>query len=109
MAGLRASPPTFLGGHEVRQIRDLQTGEATTLSTGARRPIDLPTSNVLAWDLVGGHRVLARPSGTEPKLKFYFEARAAMAPGEALPEAIARAEAIIDTLQADVLARAGVS
>lgn len=109
MAGLRADPPGSLGGFAVVRVRDILEGEARDLRTGAREPIDLPASNVLAFDLEQGHRVLARPSGTEPKLKFYFEARAALGEGEALSTAMARAEAVMDRLQADLLGRLGIA
>lgn len=109
MAALRAHPPESLGGFAVLRVRDILAGEAHDLRTGARQPIDLPRSNVLAFDLEAGHRVLARPSGTEPKLKFYFEARAELDEGEALAEAMARAEATMDALQAELLGRLGVA
>lgn len=83
MADLRRAPPTDFGGTPVVAARDL------ALPT---RP-DLPTADVLAWDLEGGGRVLARPSGTEPKIKFYFEAREPVAEGEPLAAADARAKA----------------
>jgi phosphomannomutase len=109
MAGLRAEPPASLGGRAVRRIRDIQTGEARTLATGATAPIHLPRSNVLAFDLEGGCRVLARPSGTEPKLKFYFEATEQLSDGEPLAQARARAEAVITALEADLLERLGLA
>ncbi len=107
MDALRADPPRSIGGVAVRRIRDIETGEALDLQTGAKTPIRLPTSNVLAFDMAEGCRVLARPSGTEPKIKFYFEATADLAEGEPLSAAKARAEARIGALAADLMARVG--
>ncbi|MCB9524505.1 MAG: phospho-sugar mutase [Myxococcales bacterium] len=107
MDGLRREPPKVLAGVAVAQIRDILTGEARS-ADGAVTPIDLPSSNVLAFDLANGSRVLARPSGTEPKIKFYFEVRSTLGAGEALAAGEARAGTELDALQADFLAQAGV-
>lgn len=93
MQTLRAEPPTALGGCAVRQVRDLLKGWE-----------DLPPSNVLGYDLEGGHRALVRPSGTEPKLKIYVEARAALAGDDDLDAARTRAEALAEAIEADVVA-----
>jgi len=108
MATLRADPPASLGGHAVARRRDVLLGETLDMATGSVTSLDLPRSNVLAFDLAQGHRVLARPSGTEPKLKFYFEAKDAPGADEPLTASLARAEAIIDRLQADLLAHTGL-
>ncbi len=49
---------------------------------GATQQLALPKSNVLAWELAGGSRVTLRPSGTEPKIKVYFEWRESLTAGE---------------------------
>lgn len=108
MDGLRASPPTTLAGATVHTVRDVQTGLATATATGATRDLGLPASNVLAFDLDDGGRILARPSGTEPKVKFYFEVKAPLAKGEPLAAAEARAAARMAELEAAFLAHAGV-
>ena len=69
MNALRSAPPTDLAGQRVVRIRDVLLGESLDVISGAKEPIELPTSNVLAFDLETGSRVLVRPSGTEPKLK----------------------------------------
>jgi phosphomannomutase len=63
---------------------------------------------VVAYELEGGSRVTLRPSGTEPKIKFYFELRESPAPGEPMADAKARATKRLDELEAAflVLARA---
>lgn len=105
MAGLRAKPPTALGGVPVARVRDILVGEARVVGTGAVEPIALPRSNVLAFDLADGGRVLARPSGTEPKIKFYFEVRSPLSGGVALATAEGEARSRLDALQADLLAQ----
>ncbi len=109
MAELRQAPPDAIAGRRVRRIRDVQAGTATDLASGQVAALDLPQSNVLAFDLDAGCRVLARPSGTEPKLKLYFEARLAVAPGEAPAATRTRAQGVLAELQADMLARMGLS
>lgn len=108
MDRLRAAPPTMLAGATVQTIRDVQTGLATDTATGSTRKLNLPRSNVLAFDLDDGGRVLARPSGTEPKVKFYFEVRAPLAPGEPLSAAEERASARMTALESAFLSHAGI-
>ena len=109
MARLRAAPPKTLGGLAVLRIRDIDQGEARDLTTGAVTPIDLPRSIVLAFDLAEGCRVLARPSGTEPKIKFYFEAILPVPAGATLASVAADADVRIAALRADLLAQAGLA
>lgn len=71
MAGLRHNLPTSLGGIKVREIRDYQFSQTTDMSTGERKAISLPKSDVLQFITVDGDVISARPSGTEPKIKFY--------------------------------------
>jgi len=71
MAGLRHHLPTSLGGIKVREIRDYQLSQTTDMSTGERKAISLPKSDVLQFITVDGDVISARPSGTEPKIKFY--------------------------------------
>ncbi|MGJ1334450.1 phospho-sugar mutase [Sphingobacterium siyangense] len=71
MNGLRHNLPTTLGGIKVREIRDYQLSQTTDMSTGEQRAISLPKSDVLQFITVDGDVISARPSGTEPKIKFY--------------------------------------
>jgi len=73
MSSLRTRPPTKIAGSDVVLLRDLQSRVALDCKTGASWPVPLPPSNVLEFTLACGTRVLARPSGTEPKIKFYVE------------------------------------
>jgi phosphomannomutase len=106
MDRLRASRPQDIGGVRVIAIRDVARG--VVIERGVERPLDLPRSNVLVFDLDGDARIIARPSGTEPKIKFYFDVREAMAKGEPFAAANARAEARIAALKAAFVAMAGL-
>lgn len=79
MIGLRANPPSEIGGHNVVEVIDYQSGEAKNLKTGSTRKLDSAKGNVLAFTFTDqGHtRVTARPSGTEPKIKYYISATSA--------------------------------
>ena len=79
MVNYRKNPPVSMGGSKVTLIKDYQTLEAKNLTTGKVDKIDLPsTSNVLQYFTEVGSRVSVRPSGTEPKIKFYFEVKVPM-------------------------------
>ena len=72
MDRFRNEPPQMLDGVEVVAILDYEKQEAKDLKSGQISTIDLPKSNVLQFVLVDGSKISARPSGTEPKIKFYF-------------------------------------
>lgn len=76
MESYRSNPPKVLGGVGVKTLLDYQLQKGTTLADGASFEIDLPKSNVLQFVLEDGSKVSARPSGTEPKIKFYFSVNA---------------------------------
>jgi len=71
MQGYRDNPPSTLGGSKVIMIKDYAASQAKNLDTGAIESIELPSSNVLQFYTEDGSIVSARPSGTEPKMKFY--------------------------------------
>lgn len=97
MARLRKSPPWKVAAEDVVSVRDYQA-QLVLAKDGGVRPLSLPKSNVLAFELASGSRIVARPSGTEPKAKFYFDVREPIAQGETLAAANARAEANMKTL-----------
>jgi phosphoglucomutase len=72
MARFRATPPTEIGGEQVVEVRDYKTLEAKDMLSGKTTPIDLPKSDVLQFFTENGSKISIRPSGTEPKIKFYF-------------------------------------
>jgi len=72
MERFRSEPPSKLAGISVEAVMDFKTGLTTYLADGRIEKIDLPASNVIQLRLANGDRVTARPSGTEPKIKYYF-------------------------------------
>ena len=74
MAELRSNVPQSIGGAALTGVRDYKTGVAKDLATGEESVINLPKSNVLEMLLGDKGSVIARPSGTEPKIKFYYTA-----------------------------------
>ena len=73
---LRTNPPTEIDGSKVVMIKDYQSLESINPIGNAKEAIDLPKSNVLQYFTEDGTKVTARPSGTEPKIKFYFSVKA---------------------------------
>ena len=75
MTRLRENPPSTLCGISVEQIHDYKMSETLHLSSGKKNRISLPVSNVIQLVLRDGSIITARPSGTEPKIKFYFSVK----------------------------------
>jgi phosphoglucomutase len=75
MAGLRANPPATIAGLKVVEIRDYKTGKIHDLASGQTTETGLESSNVLQFLTEDGSKISARPSGTEPKIKFYFSVK----------------------------------
>lgn len=74
MIDLRENPVAEIAGERVVIIEDYQSSVAKDLMNGEEYPISIPKSNVLIYYLEDGSKICARPSGTEPKIKFYFSA-----------------------------------
>ena len=72
MQAYRENPPTHINNSPVLEILDYETQQGRNLKSGESWKIDLPKSNVLQFKLEDGTKISARPSGTEPKIKFYF-------------------------------------
>jgi phosphomannomutase len=109
MNALRDGPPPEVGGVPVVVRSDVRNGTRTNVRSGVETPIDLPASDVLIYQLEDGSRILVRPSGTEPKIKFYFEVVEPV-PAGAFPDAAEeRAAARLKTLAGAFLTRAGFS
>jgi phosphoglucomutase len=72
MEGYRTNPPLTLNGTAVETLLDYELQKGKNLQTGEEWTIDLPKSNVLQFEMADGTKISARPSGTEPKIKFYF-------------------------------------
>lgn len=76
MNTLRDNAPAEIGGYKVARVRDYKKGIITDMSDGSESPAGLPESNVLYYDLPDAAWVCVRPSGTEPKVKFYYGIKA---------------------------------
>ncbi|MGD8110811.1 phospho-sugar mutase [Vibrio sp. TRT 17S01] len=94
---LRASPPQEIAGRKVKVIEDLKTS-LRFVSGGDTEAINLPASDVLIYHLEGGARVIVRPSGTEPKLKCYYEVVESFETQDSFEQAQQRAQKAMDTL-----------
>ena len=76
MVDLRSNPLSSIDGSPVKYLYDYQASTQKDLITGKIKTIDIPKSNVLIYETEDGTKVAARPSGTEPKIKFYFSVKA---------------------------------
>ena len=72
MVNYRSNPPKEIAGSKVVMIKDYQLQKSQDLVSGKEESIDLPKSNVLQFFTADGSKISVRPSGTEPKIKFYF-------------------------------------
>jgi len=95
MTALRNDPPKTLAGSPVTVAIDHAVSEEKELATGNVKSTGLPSSNVLQFITAAGDKVSARPSGTEPKIKFYFSVRTTTGASHAATKA--ELEAKIDT------------
>ncbi len=102
MADFRANPPKSILGSPVVKINDFQTLQTTDVKSGAVTPIDMDRSNVLQWFTEDGTKVSVRPSGTEPKIKFYFGVRADLKSVADYDRVLAELDAKIEGIKADL-------
>ncbi|HEY4650722.1 MAG TPA: phospho-sugar mutase, partial [Pontibacter sp.] len=72
MADMRANPPQTIAGSKVLEVSDYKLSTRKNLLTGEESKLDLESSNVLQYLTEDGSKISARPSGTEPKIKFYI-------------------------------------
>jgi phosphomannomutase len=106
MEALRADPPASLGESTVHRIFDLQAGEERAPG-GAAKPLSFPRSNVLVFYAEDGARLTVRPSGTEPKIKFYVELVAAVKSAAEVAPARVRLDARCGEIKAALNQRLG--
>lgn len=90
---LRGEPLTAIGSYEVLKVRDYQQDTVTDLKTKEVTPTGLPKSNVLYYELTDGAWVCIRPSGTEPKVKFYIGVK-----GDSMQDSVEKANALGQTM-----------
>jgi phosphoglucomutase len=95
MKNYRETPPTEINGLKIVEIRDYKLQVCSNLLTKIKTPIALPKSDVLQFFLSGGSKITVRPSGTEPKIKFYFGVKGKL-------ESIAKYKATEDLLEKQV-------
>ena len=95
MDKLRSNPPKNFGDLKVVEMRDYEKDQVTDLETGEVKPTGLPKSNVLYFDLTNNSWCCARPSGTEPKIKFYMGVK-----GASLEDAQQKVEKLTQDLKA---------
>ena len=102
MVDFRADPPKAILGSPVVKINDFQTLETLNVETGAKTPIEQDRSNVLQWFTADGTTVSVRPSGTEPKIKFYFGVKAPLALVADFDKTLAELDAKIEGIKRDL-------
>jgi phosphoglucomutase len=102
MEKFRSEPPKSLGGSDVVTILDFSSSESEDMLTGQKVKIDLPKSNVLQFVTADGSIISARPSGTEPKIKFYFSVKTKVNKQSELVQAESILDSKIKALIADM-------
>ena len=102
MVEFRANPPKTILGSPVVKINDFLTLETTDVKSGAMTPIVQDRSNVLQWFTEDGTTVSVRPSGTEPKIKFYFGVKAPLASVDDYEKVLAELDAKIEGIKQDL-------
>jgi phosphoglucomutase len=102
MAGFRGKTPARLAGVPVAVLKDYAAGEEKNLNTGAAARIDLPKSDVLQFILEDGSVISARPSGTEPKIKFYCSVKGILTTKADYERVSAELDAKVDAIMGDL-------
>ena len=102
MEGYRQSPPSTINGSKVATLLDYELQKGTNLITGETWNISLPKSNVLQFVTEDGSKISARPSGTEPKIKFYFSVNTQLANAADFDEKYALLQNKINGIIADM-------
>jgi phosphoglucomutase len=102
METFRKNPPATLGGSKVVTLKDYEFRVETDLNSNTTKAIELPTSDVLQFITKDGSIISARPSGTEPKIKFYCSVNGKLASKEAYAETGKQLDAKIDAIMQDL-------
>ena len=102
MQSFRNNPPAALGGSRVSVLMDYQESTSTNLSNNTSEAIKLPKSNVLQFLLDDSSKITARPSGTEPKIKFYFSLKAELSSADEYNAVAQSLDARIDTIASEL-------
>ncbi|MBR3412919.1 MAG: phospho-sugar mutase, partial [Bacteroidales bacterium] len=99
MKDYRENPPKEIDGERVVCLKDYKLHESTDLTTGKKETINLPASNVLQFFTEKGNKVTVRPSGTEPKIKFYFGVKGTLESKEDFDKTNASLDAKIEEIK----------
>ncbi len=102
MERFRTNPPSQLGGTDIVQMIDYQNSTATDIRSNQTTKIPFPASNVLQFITADGDKISLRPSGTEPKIKFYFSVKTQLSSKEAYRESSIFLEKKLDSLLYDL-------
>ncbi|WP_345950378.1 phospho-sugar mutase [Mucilaginibacter sp. PAMB04274] len=102
MQRYRTNPPATLGGSKVVALKDYEQRVETDLNTNTTKPIELPKSDVLQFVTEDGSIISARPSGTEPKIKFYCSVKGELTRKEVYQETDQQMDAKIDAIMQDL-------
>lgn len=102
LKALRETPPATLGGSKVTMLKDYLSSESKNLLDGSTEKIDLPSSNVLQFYTEDGSIISARPSGTEPKVKFYCSVNTPLSDKGQVKAVEADLDARLDQIMADL-------
>ncbi len=102
MVDFRANPPKSILGSDIVKINDYKSSECLDVKSGAVTKIEEDSSNVLQWFTEDGTIVSVRPSGTEPKIKFYFGVKAPLASVEHYDEVLAELDGKIEAIKAEL-------
>ncbi len=102
MRRYRTMPPKILGGVKVTIIRDYNNATQIALDTGTTSPVESPRSDVLQFFLEDGSKITVRPSGTEPKIKFYFGIRGTLASDKDFDKVNAELDLRIEQIVSDM-------
>ncbi|MCW3081628.1 phospho-sugar mutase [Segetibacter sp.] len=102
MQGFRDNPPATINGSPVVQLLDYETQVGKNLQGGSVWDIELPKSNVLQFILEDGSKISARPSGTEPKIKFYFSVKTSLESADKFDETEKQMEDKIKAIISDM-------
>ncbi len=104
MTNLRANLPKTLGGVQVKEVRDYENRQTTHVLSGEKTTIDLPKSDVLQFITIDGDVISARPSGTEPKIKFYCSVKESMIDISLYDSVAGKLENKVKNIMGDIIA-----
>lgn len=102
LVDFKENPVVSVAGSKVKWIEDYNTSIAKNVMTGEEKTIDIPKSNVLIYETEDGTRIAARPSGTEPKVKFYISTNAKLGKAEDFKKVSQELDAKIDRILSEL-------